>query len=225
MTAGAIAYLDSLAARRYATDPSSPQIAFAALRSLFPGVKASATTERILADATSAVVKGWKEWPLASRPEAAMLLWRRDYRSVAAGIMDSMREFMVSDPDKGSWFPSIENRATGYISFTADALRAFALIDPGCSEIDGLRQSARGAEANHRLGLLGLRHRSSGSHPGLLAGMDRQCQGSAIEADGHRIDLPAIDRRTGYFRVPLGATPSRELSVSVTKGSATPAVP
>ncbi len=223
MTAGAIAYLDSLAARRYATDPSSPQIAFAALRSLFPGVKASATTERILADATSAVVKGWKEWPLASRPEAAMLLWRRDYRSVAAGIMDSMREFMVSDPDKGSWFPSIENRATGYISFTADALRAFALIDPGCSEIDGLRhwlvvqkQATDWGSSAYATEVVAAILASSQEWIGNV-------KGSAIEADGHRIDLPAIDRRTGYFRVPLGATPSRELSVSVTKGSATPA--
>lgn len=223
MTAGAIAYLDSLAARRYATDPSSPQIAFAALRSLFPGVKASATTERILADATSAVVKGWKEWPLASRPEAAMLLWRRDYRSVAAGIMDSMREFMVSDPDKGSWFPSIENRATGYISFTADALRAFALIDPGCSEIDGLRhwlvvqkQATDWGSSAYATEVVAAILASSQEWIGNV-------KGSAIEADGHRIDLPAIDRRTGYFRVPLGSTPSRVLSVSVTKGSATPA--
>ncbi len=219
----AIGYIDSEAAKIYREHPDAPQTEFAQLRTLFPGIKTTTAIESILANATQAVVKGWKTWPLDSRPEAAMMLWRRDYKSVARDILSSLREFMVSSPDKGSYFPSLQNQASGYILYTARALSAFSLIDPGCREIDGLRQWL----------VIQKQATDWGSSPGateVVAAILSSSQswlsdadGASVTVNGKKLSLPEADSRLGYFRIPLPIAPDKDIDINIIRKGSAPA--
>lgn len=219
----AVNYIDREAERAYAANPSQPQTAFTALRSMFPSVKASVTVEKILGAATQTVVSDWKKIPLESRPGAAMLLWRRNYRSVASEILESLREFMVTDPDKGTYFPSLQNSAAGYITYTSSALRAFALIEPGAPEIDGLRhwlvvqkQATDWGASPETTEVIAAILSSSANWIGNIKGV-------SVKVNGKSVATPETDKRIGYFRMPLDIDPDREVKIAITRKSATPA--
>lgn len=223
LTGKAIDYIDANAAELHKEHPETPQIGFAALRTLFPDIKMSTVTESILAVATQTVVKDWKSFSLDSKPEAAMLLWRRNYKSVARDILASMRQFMVTDPDKGTYFPSLQNQAAGYLTYTADALRAFALIEPGCPEIDGLRHWLVVQKQATDWGS------SSGATEVVAAILSSSrdwlgdASGTSVDVNGSKLKIPATDRRLGYFRVPLDIRPDSDISILIAKKGNTPA--
>ncbi len=224
MTASAIAFIDAEAARRADKYPKDPQVAYTSLRSSFPAVKASSSAEKIMAMATQAVVSDWKSYSLNNLPQAALMLWRRDYKSVAAQILESMRQYMVTTPEKGTFFPSLQNQAWGYLIYTADALKAFATITPGAPEVDGLR---------HWL-VVQKQATDWGSSPGatdVVAAILTSSQSwlttapeTRVKINGSSIRLPSTDRRLGYFRIPVNVRkPSDDISVAIEKLGSTPA--
>lgn len=223
MTAKAVKFVDTEAVKNHRRSPEAPMVGYAMLRTCFPQVAESSEVQSIVNQAVQAVVKGWKEWPLAQKPQAAMLLYRRDYKAVAAQILQSMREFMVTTPDKGSFFPSLQNRAWGYIGYTADALRAFALIEPGAPEVDGLRHwlvvQKQATDWGSSAAATDVVAAILASSQTWLA----DAQGATVCVDGRRVAVPAIDRRLGYFRLPVAAKADGEVSVTVDKPADTPA--
>ncbi len=223
MTRRAVGFIDAEAVKAAKRDPKAVMVAFTALRSCFPDIKASAQVEAIMGRATQSVIKEWKSYALAAKPEAAMMLWRRGSKAVAADILASMREFMVTTPDKGTYFPSLQNSAVGYLTYTADALRAFATVEPGCAEIDGLRHWlvvqkqatdwGRSAAATDVVAAI-LASSQSWLVP---AG------GAQVKADGKSLAVTATDRRLGYFRMPLDVNAGKAVTIDISKPGDTPA--
>lgn len=223
MTRRAVGFIDAKAVKEAQRDPKAVQVAFTSLRSCYPGIKASAQVEAIMGRATQAVIKDWKDYPLASRPEAAMMLWRRGNKAVAADILASMREFTVTTPDKGTYFPSFQNTARGYLSYTADALRAFATIEPGCAEVDGLRHWL---VVQKQATDWGSSAAATDVVTAILASSQSwlvPAKGAQVKADGKTVAVPAADRRIGYFRMPLDVNPRKDITIDISKPGDTPA--
>lgn len=223
MTAKAVRFVDAEAVKDHRRSPDTPMVGYAMLRTCFPQVAQSSEVEAIVNQAVQDVVKDWKEWPLTEKPDAAMLLWRSDYKTVAGQILQSMREFMVTTPEKGSFFPSFQNRAWGYIGYTANALRAFALIEPGAPEVDGLRHwlvvQKQATDWGSSAAATDIVAAILASSQTWLA----DAQGATVSVDGRQVAVPAIDRRLGYFRLPVAAKAGGEVSVTVDKPAGTPA--
>lgn len=223
MTRRAVGFIDAEAVKEAQRDPKAVQVSFTALRSCYPDIKASTQVEAIMGRATQTVIKDWKSYPLASKPEAAMMLWRRGNKAVAADILASMREFMVTTPDKGTYFPSLQNTARGYLSYTADALRAFATIEPGCAEVDGLRHWL---VVQKQATDWGSSAAATDVVTAILASSQSwlvPAKGAEVKADGKTVAVPAADRRIGYFRMPLDVNPRKDVTVDIRKPGATPA--
>lgn len=224
MTERALGFIDAKAVELVKKNPDAIMTAYTSLRSAFPGVKASAAAERIMDKATQTVVKDWHSYPVAELPEAAIMLWRRNFKTVAGQILESMRQYMVTTPEKGTFFPSLQNQAWGYLSYTARALDAFATISPSSPEVDGLR---------HWL-VIQKQSTDWGSSAGasevvtaILASSQSwltDASGARVKVNGKAIDISATDRRLGYFRIPVKVkNPADNLTVTVDKSGATPA--
>lgn len=223
MIAAAVGYLDAEAAKTARRHPETIQTDYAMLRAAYPDVKADATTERILARATQEMVGGWKSLALALKPSAAIFMSRRGYRNVAAEILASMREYMETTPDKGSFFPSIENGAWGYLSYTARALMAFARIEPGCREIDGLRhwlvvqkQATDWGSSAAATEVVAAILASSPSWIGDAGAVE-------ITVNGRRLTPGATDSSLGAFTESLDVAPGKDVTVRIDKKGDTPA--
>ena len=196
----AVGYVDNKVVEQIANRPQSDMTDFAILRTMYPGVKQSAAVKSIISAAVQHCVADWQQWPLASKPQVALLLYRNNYRSVAEEILGSMTEFMERSPEKGCWFPSVENTAYGYLSFTANALEAYKLITPGSPEVDGLFQWlvlqkqatewGNGAPASDIIATI-------------LSGAGNVLDDAGkfhITVNGRDMDLTDVDRRLGYVR-------------------------
>lgn len=89
------------------------------------------------------ILRSWKKSSLPTKAVYAEILCQNGHPRVAREILTSIREFASVTPDKGMWFPVLDN--TWYdgldkIGITAEILMTFSLIDPGCTDIDNLRQ-------------------------------------------------------------------------------------
>ncbi|MCM1028291.1 MAG: MG2 domain-containing protein [Alloprevotella sp.] len=224
MTRKAVEYIDAEALKDSRKDPTYTMVNYGCLRSCFPGMKASTAVESLLARATQAVVKDWRNYELQSRPEAAMMLWRRDNKAVAREIIESLREYMVTSSDKGTFFPSLQNRAWGYLSYTANALRAFAAIEPGSPEVDGLRHwlvvQKQATDWGSSAGATEVVAAILSSSQEWLT----EAKGTTVSVNGHKLAVSPIDRRLGYFRAPIAISdPEAPVTVSVVKKGHTPA--
>lgn len=140
MVGNAIGYVDRQAAEMAARHPDADMTSYTILRDMYPEVKLPSECRRIVAATVQKTLGSWKAMPLSDKPQAAMMLYRHNYQSVANEILESMRQFTESSPEKGVWFPSIENNSIGYLSLTAEALDAFSLIDRNSPQVEGLRQ-------------------------------------------------------------------------------------
>lgn len=92
--------------------------------------------------ALDAIEREWKDYDVYSKATCATLLWRSGRKDAARDILESLTQFALKSPLKGWWF---DNQGSRYSSWpplitTAQALEAYAEIQPGSDAVDGLRQ-------------------------------------------------------------------------------------
>ena len=89
-----------------------------------------------------AIEREWKDYDVYGKATCATLLWRSGRKDAARDILESLTQFALKSPQKGWWF---DNQGSRYSSWpplitTAQALEAFAEIEPGSEAVDGIRQ-------------------------------------------------------------------------------------
>lgn len=92
----------------------------------------------MLKRSASDLAKNWKKQSLYSLPDVALALNLFGYKSTVSQVLESIRQYCVTTPENGTRIPTFENNAYGYISFTANALVAFANLSPDSPEVQGL---------------------------------------------------------------------------------------
>ena len=113
------------------------------VRSFFPSIKASGEFGRLKNVALKAIVKGWKKYGIYGKATAATLLYRENYPMEARSVLESLRQTALSSPERGVWFDNLRSGTfspDNVLVTTAQALEAFAEIEPGSPMIDGMRQ-------------------------------------------------------------------------------------
>ena len=126
--------------RRY---PKASFLDYVVIRDLWPDVKPSAAGQSIISNQVQRIVKDWKSYSIAMKATVAPVLFRHGYKKLASTVLGSMREYAKSSPEKGTWWPSVDDRYSGtmaQLGVAADALEAFSIIEPKSKEIDGIRQ-------------------------------------------------------------------------------------
>lgn len=201
MVNNAVGYIDRQAAEAVARHPEADMTSYTILRDMYPDVRLSADCRSIVASTVQKTLGRWKELPLAAKPQAAMMLYRHNYQSVAREVLESIKQFAESTPAKGVWFPSIENNAIGYLTLTAEALDAFSLIDPEAPQTVGLRQwlvmqkqATEWGDSPAASLLVASILTSGGNYRADAAGS------ISVTVNGRDLPVEPIDRRLGYLR-------------------------
>ena len=182
----------------------------------------------VVSAVVSRILSGWKGHSLPFMAIDAMVLHRHGHPAVARTILSSIREFAQSTPEKGLWFPTLEQSYIsawlyqGKIGATSLILDAFASIEPGCPEIDGIRQWLVIQKGAQDWGSSAITTEVIASFLQSSRTWLVPASGSTISLDGKDITPDASDRLTGEYELSLPAGTSGG-TLSVEKSGETPA--
>ncbi|MDE7388199.1 MAG: hypothetical protein K2M97_02980, partial [Muribaculaceae bacterium] len=119
----AVKYLDKTVASNFVKSPKSNYSDYVQLRSAFSDIALPTTARRVVNATVQRLVGDWRDLGFSEQARAAMILNTNGYPSTARLILESLRQH-------GAW------RQTGV---TADVLRAFAAVEPGCADVERIR--------------------------------------------------------------------------------------
>lgn len=202
----ALAYCDKHIADLDATS-------YAVLLSYYPGYKPTTLKAgEQLAKAVQHMLKNWKKADTSMKARYALALEANGYKAVAREIMQSLRQFEVTDATGAISFPSV-NAVYDY-SFI---IQAFARIAPDKAELDAMRQWViMRSRVSDDLGTcrpapLIVSLLSSGSRWTSL----HSAATATVAVDGTPLELDKVQYATGAIscRLPL-ADAGRTISVS-----------
>lgn len=143
MVRKAWSYIDGVVAKDYEKHPSGDYFFYTYVRSLYPEINIPVGANKAYNATVKAVRNNWKSYGTAKKAAAALILHRTGNPAEAARILTSLREFATVSPQLGMWWDSVDNSTwwslyrTGQTAFI---LEAFNTIEPGCADIDRIRQ-------------------------------------------------------------------------------------
>lgn len=229
MISRALGYIDNLMIKRqqksktHIIDPF-----YAYVRAMYPETPQPSAAVLISANTVNSLVAGWKKLDVTGKALAAQLLYRKNYRTVAGHILESISQFATTSPERGMFWANIRSTqwwSTGAVSQTAMILDAYQMINPKSADIDRIRQWlileksrqnwGEGLSAN--LAITSIL--KSGTEWTVPAN-----GGFTVTVDGKPLIPDNIDRITGYFRSDITdlVNPTGPTRISITKNSPAP---
>lgn len=226
MIKAALRWHEDETVKTYRKYPSVSQMAYAQLRDLWPSISPSATGQQIIAREVQRVVKDWKKLSVAGKAEAITMLHKHGYQSLARTVMQSLMEFSEQSPEKGLWWPSVDDIYGGSMQqllIASDALSAIRTVDPSSPDIDRIRQWLILQKEARNWGSTSVATQIiatflSSSHTWIAPS-----QPVEITVGRHRVDTTPADNRLGYFRTDISSLNPSGAILSVVKGDKTPA--
>lgn len=143
MVKSALGYIDNNIAKDYARYPDADYSFYAYVRSLYLDFPMSTGARKAYDATVQRTLKDWKKAGTAAKAADALLLYRSNYPTVAGQILESLREYATSTPQSGMWWDSVDasnGMSLTRVGQTAFILQAFNTVEPGCAEIDKIRQ-------------------------------------------------------------------------------------
>ena len=144
MIKNAIVFIDADVAKDFKLYPKSVYPNYVLTRDYYKDlVKLPSANQKVYNATISWIASRWRKDDVANKAIDAIILNNNDHSSTAREILNSLREYAVSTPQYGMWWPS-DDKYTGWsiakISSASIALDAFHAIEPNCKEIDQIRQ-------------------------------------------------------------------------------------
>ncbi|MCM1093189.1 MAG: MG2 domain-containing protein [Lachnospiraceae bacterium] len=143
METRAIGYLDREAAKTLKNNPKATGLEYLIVRDYYPSIHVPSSAQGIISNTIADVRKEWKNYNAPMKAIAAIVMYNHNEKAIAQSIISSLREYAVTSPEKGMWWPSLDNMTAwsmGKISATSLILDAFSTVDPASAEIDLIRQ-------------------------------------------------------------------------------------
>jgi len=226
MILNAISYIDKEVARQYSKYPDTADyITYIYMRDYFNGFTSTVGASAAVSATVQNILRKWNNASIFNKAVYARILKNHGYPSVAKRILASLREYSESTPEKGMWWPSLDNMtlwSMGKVGATAVALEAFAAIEPGCDDIDKIRQwLILQKEAMD----WGSSVTTSATIAAILSASGKWVKPSAettVSVGNYVISPVAVESMTGYFRVPLSAPVVSGKELRVIKGEGSP---
>ncbi|MCM1521171.1 MAG: hypothetical protein NC039_00795 [Muribaculaceae bacterium] len=196
--------------------PESDYTSYVILHDLFSSLGIGSPDPSVTDATINRIISGWKHHSLSVKAMDAILLYNHGYKQMAKKLLSSISQFGQSSPEKGLWFPSLGADA---VVPTALILEAFSLIEPGCVEVDAIRQwlvLQKGAQdwgssiATTDVIAVFLHSSTKWIVP---AG------GCRVELNGDELNISTSDRFIGEYTIPLPTTGG---TLNITRQSDTP---
>lgn len=202
----AIGYLDKDVARSYREYPDGDYSVYVSMRDYFRGYTKTGGASGAIKATVNRIFKRWKKSSVFDKAVYTQILNNHGYPSMAKKIVESLREYSEYTPEKGMWWPSLDNMtlwSMGKVGTTAIVLDAFATIEPGCKDIERICQWLILQKEANDWGLsvttsTVIASILSSSHEWLNA-MDKP----VITIGGENVAPEETEDMTGYFRVSL----------------------
>ena len=194
------------------------------VKSAFPSMKATNGFGALEKEAMSAIKKNWKSCSIYDKATRATLLFRKGDTSLATLILESLRQLALTDPEKGMWFDNLNSGWGGFnkLITTAQALEAFAEVEPNAPAVDGLRQWLVLSKQTEEWG--DNRNTCEVIHAILTTGTkwNVPSEPPVVTLAGERIEPGHIAKLTGSFTVTLDASKASGRKLVIEKKSEGP---
>lgn len=224
MISNALGFMDRKVAEDFKKNPNGNFTRYVYIRDAFPDVRQSSAAARVSSAMVQQLIGRWSYLDVPAKAVAAVILYNHNYAATARQILESIREYAVTTPEGGMSWPSIEAGwwSRSEAALTGYVLRAFATVEPGCADIDLIRQwlvLQKGAQdwgTSVDTSLLVATFLSSS--PKWM----QSAQGVEIAVGKSRVDATPIDRTLGYVRADISSMSPSEASLSIAGPAATP---
>ncbi|MDE7376747.1 MAG: hypothetical protein K2N16_07845, partial [Muribaculaceae bacterium] len=188
-----------------------PNVTYSIVRKRFADVPVSTRGQQAITKTVNDILKHWKSYSdPAGKAVAAQALYLNGYPTKSRELMSSITEFGVWSESQGLRFPSV-NALSSY----AAILKAYAMIEPGSRQVDGLRQQLIVRKQATDWGSSVV---TSDVVAAILSSGSRwtvAAQGADITAGGQAIDISGtIETATGSLRADLSAHAGQTLTVT-----------
>lgn len=143
METRAVGYLDREAARTLKENPKATALDYLITRDYYSSIAVPSGARGIISNTIAAVRKDWKSYDIPMKAIAAIVLHNHNEKATAQEIIASLKEYAVTSPEKGMWWPSLDNMTAwsmGKITATSLALEAFTTANQSSEDIDLIRQ-------------------------------------------------------------------------------------
>lgn len=174
---------------------------------------------------TQRILSRWKNATLADKAVYARVLYRHDYRTVSRSLLASIREYAQVTPEKGMWFPSLDDAWYGTmdkVGITSLILETFHMIDPGCADIDLLRQWLILRKGAQNWGSSSTATDVVAAILGTSARWIAPAQGAVVKIGGKKLEPASFERMTGEFEMSMPSSEASGRKLSVSRKSDTP---
>lgn len=220
MMTRAVKWIDSETAKAYRKYPKGDYTLYTYLRTLYPDVRQSTAAAAVSNAMVQRIVAGWKNGSIFDKGVYALILSNRGNKGVAGQIVESLRQYAETSPSKGMWWPSLDNMtlwSMGKVGTTAVLLEAFHAVDPGCKDIDMIRQwLILQKEAND----WGTSVTTTEVIASILSTSGRwvaPAQGATVRVGESVVEPDKVEKITGYFRTDISRLSPSGATLSVNK--------
>lgn len=226
MIKAALKWQENETIKTYRKYPGMSQIDYARLRDLWPEISPSATGRQIIAREIQRLVKNWKKLSVAGKAEAINLLHAHGYPTLARTVMQSLMEFSEQSPEKGLWWPGVDDIYGGSMQqllIASDALAAIHTVDPSSPDINRIRQWLILQKEARNWGTSSIATQVIATFLSTSSTWIEPSRPAVITVDRHPVDITATDNLLGYFRSDISSLNPSGAMLSIDKGDKTPA--
>lgn len=216
----AVSWIDKEIVKEYTRYPDGDYSLYTYLRTLYPDIEQSVAARAVSDVMTQRIIKDWKKGSVYQKAVDTQILVSRNYRSVAGQIIESLRQYAETSPEKGMWWPSLDNMTVwsmGKIGTTAMVLDAFSAVDPESADIDRIRQwlilQKEAADWGSSVAATEVITSILSSSGRWIA----PAQGVDVRVGEHSVVPDKVERITGYFRTDISAMNPSGATLSIVK--------
>lgn len=222
----AVAYIDDCAARDFVKYPKSDYSQYVMTRDYFPSIPQPSTAKRVTTATVQRLISEWKDQSAPVKAISALILNNHGYNATARKALESLREYSKSTEAMGMWWPGLDDYTVwsmGKIGATSIILDAFNAVEPGCADVDRIRQwLILQKEAKD----WGTSVTTSDVIASILTSGSRwtvPARGAEIKVGDIAIEPTRTDAMTGYFRTDISGMKPSGSTLTIAKAPAGPA--
>jgi len=139
-----LAYLDREVAKEFAKYPKTDYWLYVSIRDKFPEIKPSTAASRVIEAEVQKALAKWKGSTVPMKGVYALILNNHGYNATARQVIASLREYSTFIPEKGMWWQQLDRYITLWsydrVGLTSIILDAFHAVEPGCDDVERIRQ-------------------------------------------------------------------------------------
>lgn len=224
MIRNAVEYIDASVAESYRRSPGGNYMEYVYMRDMFPDIRQSSAAGRVTSATVQQLVGHWADLAPQAKGAAATILYRHNYAATSRNILESLREYAVTSPGQGMWWPSLREDwwSLSAASITGYILEAFATVEPGCADVEKichwLVNQKAAQDWGDEISTASLVATFLAVTPKWIA----PAVPTAVTIGAEPVTPPSVERTTGYFRTDITRLHPSGERLSIAGGGATP---